>query len=208
MFQQVDVTIRLAGRTRNDLLVSYVVSAPMWKPTYRVVLPEAGKGQALLQGWAVVDNTSGEDWRDVKLALTSGAPIAFRYDLHTPRDVVRTDLSAVGTPATRASVAVGEAGYGQPAPAPPPRRTGLRGRGARLESRRQAEKKKSMPASREREAGPVAQPVIGRASTTPSARRPTTTTRGRARGRRRARSTPRRSRARCRRGPGRRASAG
>ncbi len=115
MFQQVDVTIRLAGRKANDLVVSYVVSAPMWKPTYRVVLPEAGKGKALLQGWAVVDNTTGEDWNNVKLALTSGAPIAFRYDLHTPRDVQRTDLSAVGTQ-RRATVSVGEAGYNQPAP--------------------------------------------------------------------------------------------
>ncbi len=117
MFQQVDVTIRLAGVRTSDLLVSYVVSAPMWKPTYRVVLPDAGKGQALLQGWAVVDNTTGEDWRDVKLALTSGAPIAFRYDLHTPRDVTRTDLSSVGTQ-KRASVSVGEAGYAQPGDAP------------------------------------------------------------------------------------------
>lgn len=117
MFQQVDVTIRLAGRKANDLVVSYVVSAPMWKPTYRVVLPESGKGDALLQGWAVVDNTTGEDWRDVKLALTSGSPIAFRYDLHTPRDVARTDLSSIGTH-RRAQVSVGEAGYAQPAPAP------------------------------------------------------------------------------------------
>jgi hypothetical protein len=115
MFQQVDVTIRLAGRHAHDLVVSYVVGAPMWKPTYRIVLPEQGKGQALLQGWAVVDNTTGEDWRDIKLALTSGAPIAFRYDLHTPRDVVRTDLSAVGS-TRRAQAAVGEVGYGAPEP--------------------------------------------------------------------------------------------
>jgi hypothetical protein len=124
MFQQVDVTIRLAGRHRNDLLVSYVVSAPMWKPTYRVVLPESGKGQALLQGWAVVDNTTGEDWRDVKLALTAGAPIAFRYDLHTPREVVRADLSAIGSE-KHAAVSVGETGFARPEPAaavaaPPP----------------------------------------------------------------------------------------
>jgi hypothetical protein len=122
MFQQVDVTIRLAGKSSHDLLVSYVVGAPMWKPTYRVVLPEHGKGQALLQGWAVVDNTTGEDWRDVKLALTSGAPIAFRYDLHTPRDVVRTDLSSVGA-TRRAQASIGESTYQQPAadaPAPPP----------------------------------------------------------------------------------------
>lgn len=111
MFQQVDVTIRLAGKRSHDLLVSYVVGAPMWKPTYRVVLPASGKGQALLQGWAVVDNTTGEDWRDVELALTSGAPIAFRYDLHTPRDVVRADLSAVGS-TRRAQAAVGETTYG------------------------------------------------------------------------------------------------
>jgi hypothetical protein len=113
MFQQVDVTIRLAGQSSHDLVVSYVVGAPMWKPTYRIVLPESGKGQALLQGWAVVDNTTGEDWRDVKLALTSGAPIAFRYDLHTPRDVVRMDLSAVGS-TRRAQASIGEAGYAQP----------------------------------------------------------------------------------------------
>jgi len=121
MFQQVDVTIRLAGKHSHDLVVSYVVGAPMWKPTYRVVLPENGKGQALLQGWAVVDNTTGEDWRDVKLALTSGAPIAFRYDLHTPRDVVRTDLSSVGS-TRRAQATVGETGFADAAPAasPPP----------------------------------------------------------------------------------------
>lgn len=113
MFQQVDVTIRLAGKSSHDLVVSYVVGAPMWKPTYRIVLPETGQGQALLQGWAVVDNTTGEDWRNVKLSLTSGAPIAFRYDLHTPRDVVRTDLSAVGS-ARRAQASIGEAGYAQP----------------------------------------------------------------------------------------------
>jgi hypothetical protein len=114
MFQQVDVTIRLAGAHSHDLLVSYVVGAPMWKPTYRVVLPEQGKGKALLQGWAVVDNTTGEDWREVKLSLTSGAPIAFRYDLHTPRDVVRTDLSSVGS-TRRAQASIGESTYGQPA---------------------------------------------------------------------------------------------
>jgi len=126
MFQQVEVTIRLAGKRSHELVVSYVVGAPMWKPTYRIVLPEKGKGAALLQGWAVVDNTTGEDWRNIKLALTSGAPIAFRYDLHTPRDVARADLSAVGSN-RRATVAVGEAGYAEPevpavaaAPAPRP----------------------------------------------------------------------------------------
>jgi hypothetical protein len=110
MFQQVQVSIRLEGATSHDLLVSYVAAAPMWKPTYRVVLPKAGKGAALLQGWAVVDNTSGEDWSQVALGLTSGAPIAFRYDLHTPRDVARSDLTEVGV-RRQAAVMMGETSY-------------------------------------------------------------------------------------------------
>ena len=108
MFQQVAVEIRLAGAKGHDLVVSYVVAAPMWKPTYRVVLPEPGdKSPALLQGWAVVDNTSGEEWTRVSMSLTSGAPIAFRYDLHTPRELPRTDLTEAGV-VRRAAVAIGE----------------------------------------------------------------------------------------------------
>nr|WP_263430131.1 DUF4139 domain-containing protein [Nannocystis pusilla] len=111
MFQQVAVEIRLAGANAHDLVVSYVVAAPMWKPTYRVVLPEPGeKGPALLQAWAVVDNTSGEDWGKVSMSLTSGAPIAFRYDLHTPRTVSRSDLTEAGVQ-KRAAVAMGETSY-------------------------------------------------------------------------------------------------
>lgn len=107
MFQQIEVAIRLVGAKKHDLMVSYVVAAPMWKPTYRVVLPSEGKGSATLQGWAVVDNTSGEDWSNVKLSLTSGEPIAFEYDLHTPRTVGRANLTESGV-RRRARVAVGE----------------------------------------------------------------------------------------------------
>ncbi len=110
MFQQVEVAIRLAGKDAHDLVVSYVVEAPMWKPTYRIVLPEGGKGDALLQAWAVVDNTSGEDWKQVKMSLTAGAPIAFRYDMHTPRNVYREDLSH-RVHRKRARVAMGETSY-------------------------------------------------------------------------------------------------
>lgn len=110
MFQQIEVEIRLAGAKTHDLVVSYVVEAPMWKPTYRVVLPKEGEGKALLQAWAVVDNTSGEDWNQVGMSLTSGEPIAFRYDLHTPRNVNRADLTESGV-RRRAVVALGETTY-------------------------------------------------------------------------------------------------
>lgn len=110
IFQQVTVEVRLSEAGSHDLMISYVVAAPIWKPTYRVVLSE--EGDALLQAWAVVDNISGEDWRAVRMSLTSGAPIAFRFDLRTPRNVTRPDLSALGT-AKRARVALGESSYGK-----------------------------------------------------------------------------------------------
>ncbi|MEZ4385761.1 MAG: hypothetical protein R3A79_30860, partial [Nannocystaceae bacterium] len=113
MFEQIEVELRLAGAKTHDLMVSYVVAAPVWKPTYRVVLPDDDKGgKALLQAWAVVDNTSGEGWDAVAMSLTSGAPIAFRYDLHTPRTIERSDLSSAGT-YKRAAVALGETSYGE-----------------------------------------------------------------------------------------------
>lgn len=122
MFEQVEVAVRLSsadGANKHQLAVSYVVPAPMWKPTYRVVLPEEGKGQALLQGWAVVDNVSGEDWRNVELSVTSGAPISFQYDLHTPRDVHRSDLTEAGV-RKQARVSMGETSYGMEAEEPEP----------------------------------------------------------------------------------------
>jgi hypothetical protein len=76
------VRLALSEDTSHDLQVSYVVGAPIWRPSYRVVFDDSDR--ALLQAWAVVQNTSGEDWRDVRLALTTGAPISFRSDLGTP----------------------------------------------------------------------------------------------------------------------------
>lgn len=142
MFEQVEVAIRLADAKKHEVMVSYVVSAPVWKPTYRVVLPEGDKGEALLQAWAVVDNVSGEDWRDVTMSLTSGAPIAFRYDLHSPRTIERADLSEAGT-RKRATVAMGETSYDE-APDGGGGGAGIEGAPASGASERYAEADESM----------------------------------------------------------------
>jgi hypothetical protein len=112
MFQQVDVVVRLTSSGSHDLAVSYVAPAPLWKPTYRLVLSEDASGKALLQAWAVVSNVSGENWNDVALGLTSGAPLAFRYDLHTPEQVERPDLTTSGVH-KRAQVSFGETTYAE-----------------------------------------------------------------------------------------------
>jgi hypothetical protein len=91
-WKPVELVVHLAGKSPHDLLVSYVVEMPTWKPAYRVVLAK-GKDKGLLQGWAVVDNVSGEDWDKIDLSLTAGTPLTFKYDLYTPRFVRRPDLS-------------------------------------------------------------------------------------------------------------------
>ncbi len=91
--QRVDVTLRLQGDDEHDLMVAYVVGSPIWRPSYRVVIDE---GEALLQAWAVVQNTSGEDWIDVELSLTTGTPIAFRSDLGTPITPPRPTITDTG----------------------------------------------------------------------------------------------------------------
>lgn len=96
------LTISAAGSGERDLLVSYISEVPIWKSTYRIVVPKEGK--PLLQGWAIVDNTVGEDWNNVELSLVAGAPQSFVQQLSQPyyarRPVVPLPESAMITPQT------------------------------------------------------------------------------------------------------------
>ena len=96
------MTISTAGDGDRDLLVSYISEVPVWKSTYRIVVPKEGK--PLLQGWAIVDNTVGEDWKNVELSLVAGAPQSFVQELSQPyysrRPVVALPENAMLTPQT------------------------------------------------------------------------------------------------------------
>jgi hypothetical protein len=81
------VSVYFSGEKKRDVRVGYVVEAPVWKTSYRLVLDE--KENPYLQGWAVVDNPSDEDWVNVKMALISGRPISFKMDLYNPLYVPR-----------------------------------------------------------------------------------------------------------------------
>jgi hypothetical protein len=84
------LTITSTGSGDRDLFVSYVSEVPVWKSTYRLVLPAASENRApLLQGWAVIDNTVGEDWENVQLSLVAGAPQAFIQQISKPYYVQR-----------------------------------------------------------------------------------------------------------------------
>src|SRR5262249_47858336 len=96
------MTIAAVGDGERDLLVSYISEVPVWKTTYRIVLPESGK--PLLQGWAIVDNTIGEDWTNVELSLVAGAPQSFIQQLSQPmyarRPIVAVSQVNQSTPQT------------------------------------------------------------------------------------------------------------
>jgi hypothetical protein len=67
------------------------VAAPVWKTTYRLVLPKDGD-TARLQGWGVVENMSGSNWKDVDLTLVSGNPVALKQPLYTAFYVDRPEI--------------------------------------------------------------------------------------------------------------------
>jgi len=96
------MTIDASGNGARRLYVSYVSEVPVWKTTYRLVLPSDAGATALLQGWAIVDNTVGEDWTDVDLSLVAGAPVSFiqqlSQPLYTSRPVVPLPSSLLLTP--------------------------------------------------------------------------------------------------------------
>jgi hypothetical protein len=85
--QKKAVTLNFEGQGRRPVRVGYVIENPIWKTSYRLMLNKEGK--PFLQGWAVVENPSDEDWKDVRMALVSGRPISFQMDLYQPLYVPR-----------------------------------------------------------------------------------------------------------------------
>lgn len=90
----VDMKVQLDGPAPHRVRLSYVTEAPAWKPTYRAMLGKDGK--VTLQAWAIVDNTSAEDWTNVKLGVGSSSAMAFRFDLRSLKFVQRETLENNG----------------------------------------------------------------------------------------------------------------
>ncbi len=112
------VSLSFTGDGKRPVKVGYVIENPIWKTSYRLVL-ENGK-KAFLQGWAVVENTSDDDWKDVRMALVSGRPISFKMDLYQPlfipRPTVEPELFASLRPPTFSGALTNTAQPGAPAP--------------------------------------------------------------------------------------------
>lgn len=96
------IQMSLSGEPNRPIDLSYVIPAPIWKTSYRIVLKEGQ--EARLQAWAVFENATGEDWEDVSIKLSSGDPVTLQQSLHQrfwkERGVVEIDTSARPAPAT------------------------------------------------------------------------------------------------------------
>jgi len=75
--------ISFDGRGQRQALATYVHSAPVWKASYRLVMPEES-GEPLLQAWAIVENQTDQDWDDISLTVAAGQPVSFTMDLQSP----------------------------------------------------------------------------------------------------------------------------
>lgn len=89
--------ISFRGEGRRTVRLSYIRAVPLWKTSYRINLNE--EGEPRLEGWAMVQNTGSDDWKDVALSFVAGQPNAFTMDLATPRYVQRQSVeTAVAKP--------------------------------------------------------------------------------------------------------------
>ena len=90
------VLISFQGEGNRKVRLRYVIETPVWKTSYRLILPQSKGGKSKLQGWAIVENQTDTDWNDVQLSLVSGRPISFIEDLYKPiyvfRPVVEPEL--------------------------------------------------------------------------------------------------------------------
>ena len=86
------IRLRSHGGPKRKLRVAYLAAAPVWKTSYRLVLDaSADAKKGALQGWATLENLSGQDWRDVDLTLVSGRPVSYRQALYRAYTINRPE---------------------------------------------------------------------------------------------------------------------
>jgi hypothetical protein len=80
------------GSAPGPVRVAYLQQFPLWKTSYRMDLDEK---ESQIQGWAQIDNPTGESWENVEVSLLSGSPVSFVMNLYQP---LFTNRAAVAVP--------------------------------------------------------------------------------------------------------------
>ncbi|MFH0888747.1 MAG: hypothetical protein V1871_06015 [Planctomycetota bacterium] len=86
-----NVKIQTAGKGERNMKIGYLIEMPIWKTSYRLILGDDAK--PYLQGWAIVENPTDEDWNNVQVSFVAGNPISFILDLYTSYYPPRTTIN-------------------------------------------------------------------------------------------------------------------
>lgn len=133
------VVLNASGQGERTLRVGYIIETPIWKTSYRLLFSDNEK--PLLQGWAILENTTDEDWNQVDVSFVAGSPMSFIMDLYTAYYPQRSEIP-VGVTAAARPHSMDLAEKAAPKPMAPAAAMGGRGRLA-------AEAKKDAAADRE-----------------------------------------------------------
>jgi hypothetical protein len=93
------VVLNAAGQGERSIRVGYIIETPIWKTSYRLLFTD--NGQPLLQGWAILENTTDEDWDQVDVSFVAGSPMSFVMDLYTAYYPQRSEIPVGVTAAPR-----------------------------------------------------------------------------------------------------------
>ncbi len=91
------LTLSAAGKGERTLRMGYLIEMPIWKCSYRLIFDEKKKDASpLLQGWALAENNTEDDWKDVTISFVAGNPISYVMDLYSPYYVKRAQVPIPG----------------------------------------------------------------------------------------------------------------
>ncbi|HLY75378.1 MAG TPA: DUF4139 domain-containing protein [Planctomycetota bacterium] len=93
------VILNASGQGERTVRVGYIIETPIWKTSYRLLL--TGNEKPLLQGWAILENTTDEDWNQVDVSFVAGSPMSFIMDLYTAYYPQRAEIPVGVTAAPR-----------------------------------------------------------------------------------------------------------
>lgn len=128
------------GQGRRTVRVAYIATVPVWKASYRLTLPADGAAaKAALQGWATVENLSGQDWNAIDLTLVSGRPVAFYQALYEAYYVTRPEVPVevagrLNPYIDRGGVVASEMRHAAPPPPAPASAPAMKSRDAQYEA--------------------------------------------------------------------------
>jgi hypothetical protein len=91
-----NITISTEGKGIRSILIGYLVDTPVWKSTYRIIFNSEDDNTPLILGYAIAENTTENDWDNIKISFISGAPLSFIMKLSEPLFIERPEVPIPG----------------------------------------------------------------------------------------------------------------